>query len=77
MRPGLRNTVWMVQRGQAPPKREKGTASLAKRLDTLPAWSTRMRKNGTPRAPGRDRVVRRCATCSKLIPNRAFSSEVS
>ena len=39
------------QRGQVPPKREKGKASPAKRLEMLPAASTRSMKKGTPRAP--------------------------
>ncbi len=60
----------MLQRGQEPPKRENGKAAPANRLETLPAWSTRSMKNGTPRELGRDRVVSRWQTCSKLAPKR-------
>ena len=50
---------------------ENGTAAAANRLEMFPAESTRNMKNGTPRAVGRDSVVMRWQTCSKLAPNRA------
>jgi hypothetical protein len=40
-------------------------------LLTLPAGSTRRKKNGTPRAPWRCRLHSRWAACSKLTPKRA------
>ena len=44
---------------------ENGKVPDEKRLETLPALLTRSRKNGMPRAFGRDRVVSRWQTCSK------------
>ena len=41
VRPGWRKASWRFQRGQVPPKREKGKAPEEKRLDTFPALSTR------------------------------------
>jgi hypothetical protein len=60
-----------------PPKREKGKLSPAKRFETLPAASTLSMKKGTPRAPVRARVVRRCDTCSTLAPKSAQSRSTS
>ena len=68
-RPGVWKAACRFQRGQVPPKREKGKASPAKRLEMFPAASTRSMKKGMPRAPLRPRVVSRCATCSTLAPN--------
>ena len=43
-----------------------GKPAAEKRLVTLPAGSTRRKKNGTPRAPGRCRLESRWQACSKL-----------
>ena len=51
--PGWRRRACTTQRGQEPPKRANGKPAAEKRLETLPAGSTRRKKNGTPRAPGR------------------------
>jgi hypothetical protein len=64
IRPGVLKLSWTFQRGQAPPKRENGNGPAAKRLEMFPAASSRIMKNGTPRAPGRLSVVSRWAACS-------------
>ena len=46
-RPGVWKAECRFQRGQVPPKREKGKASPAKRLEMFPAASTRSMKKGT------------------------------
>ena len=48
--PGVWKVACRFQRGQVPPKREKGS-SPAKRLEMFPAASTRSMKKGTPLAP--------------------------
>src|SRR3546814_8942638 len=59
MTPGVRNEVWMFHTGQAPPYSAMLKEVALNRLVTLPALSTRRKKNGTPRAPSRWRVVSR------------------
>ena len=71
--PGSRNASCTIQRGQVPPKRAKLKPPPLRRFDTLPALSTRMKKNGTPRAPERCSVLSRWQTCSKLAPKRCCS----
>ena len=71
MRPGSAKVACRFHKGQVPPELAKGNRLEENRFETLPAISTRTRKNGTPRAVGRASVVRRCATCSKLAPKRA------
>jgi len=73
--PGAAKASCTFQRGQAPPKRAKCSRLALKRLEMLPALSTRIMKNGTPFEPGRCRVVSRWQTCSKLASKRACSTE--
>ncbi len=56
------------KRGQLPPTREKWKSVADWRLEMLPARSTRTKKNGTPRAPGRCKVDRRWQIVSKPTP---------
>ena len=77
---GVVKAWWTIHLGHDPPKRAKGKPAAASRLPTLPAGSTRRKKNGTPRcaaSPGRCMVVRRWQACSKLTPKRAANASRS
>src|SRR5699024_7244455 len=61
MRLGVSNARWMTHNGQDPPEREKWNEVADWRLEIFPARSVRIKTKGTPRAPGRCSVVKRCA----------------
>jgi hypothetical protein len=69
--------VGATQRGHEPPKRANGNPAAEKRLETFPAGSTRIKKNGTPRTPGGCIVDSRWQACSKETPNRAAIASMS
>ena len=75
--PGVASATCTTQRGHEPPKRANGKPAAENRLDTLPAGSTRTKKNGTPRSPGRCNEDSRWQACSKLTPKRAASASMS
>src|SRR5215207_7352104 len=52
-RSGVSKVECTFHSGQVPPNFENGNVPEENRLETLPALSTRSRKNGTPRAFGR------------------------
>src|SRR6202453_1502944 len=56
---GVSKVECTFHNGQVAPNFENGKVPEENRLETLPALSTRSRKNGTPRALGRCNVVRR------------------
>lgn len=60
-----------------PPALEKWKSLADWRLDMLPARSTRMKKKGTPRAPGRYSVLSLWHTVSKPTPNFWASRSMS
>ena len=62
--PGVRKAWKTFQRGQAPENRAKRSPEAEKRLEMLPAMSTRTKWMGMPSAPGRRSVVSRWQTCS-------------
>src|SRR6185437_13286329 len=74
--PGVAKAECTTQRGQEPPKRAKGKPAAEKRFETLPAGSTRRKKNGTPRAPGCCMDDSRWHACSKDTPKRAATAEL-
>src|SRR5215213_8351385 len=59
-RSGVSKVECTFHSGQVPPNFENGNVPEENRLETLPALSTRSRKNGTPRAFGRavERLIR-------------------
>ena len=75
--PGVRKALNTFQRGHAPLKRAKRIPEALKRFEMLPATSMRIMWNGTPSAPGRRSVVRRCATCSNPTRKRRPSTSMS
>src|ERR1700694_3503964 len=76
-RSGVSKVECTFHNGQVPPNFENGNVPEENRLETLPALSTRSRKNGTPRALGRCNVVRRWQTCSKPELKRCASTWTS
>ena len=74
---GVMNAACTFHLGHRPEKRAKRMPEAEKRLEMFPAMSTRMKWKGTPRAPGRDSVVRRWQTCSKLVRKRWPRSSMS
>ena len=75
--PGRAKDWWTAHNGQPPAMRAKGRPVPSSRSDTLPAGSTRIRKNGTPLAVSRCKVVSRCAACSKLTSKAAAMASTS
>ena len=57
--PGVAKARKTFQRGHAPEKRAKRMPEEVKRLEMLPAMSTRIMWNGMPSLPGRRSEVRR------------------
>ena len=66
-------------RGNHFPTLEVAAEAMAaeKRFETLPAGSTRTKKNGTPRTSGRCSVERRWQACSNDTPKRDASASTS
>ena len=75
--PGVRKVVWRLHSGQPPPCAAKGKPAPSSRFDTLPAASMRMKKKAIAPGSAPRRVVRRWATCSKLVPNSRESASMS
>ncbi|MCY1377570.1 hypothetical protein D9M69_651520 [compost metagenome] len=76
-RPGCAKASYTFHNGQVPPVFEKWKCVADCRLEMLPARSTRMKKKGTPDAPGRCRLLRRWHTVSKPTPNWRASRSMS
>ena len=65
MRPGVRNAAWTSQRGQEPEKRANRMPVPLKRLEMLPAMSTRTKWNETPVGAG---LAQRGEAVADLLP---------
>src|SRR3954464_4333158 len=76
-RSGVSKVECTFHNGHVPPNFENGNVPDENRFETLPALSTRKRKNGMPRAFGRCRVVSRWQTCSKPELKRCASRWMS